>query len=323
MFLLKEIWILIFKELATDNSFESLTTLFHCVQVNRLWCILAIPYLWRRPFSWIKRDSDVCKHPNNKQHPNFLKIINILFHFLSEEDKNNIILDGYKPLIIDHLIFPYPHYIREITGFGLVAVLHKWQRKKKVKGNLVIPFCYLFKQNSNIRNASFFMDPAEYLCKNIKDCLETFTQLSCVTIYDNNLPYTSWISLLTPKLRELKINLNKHLPLHDEDVICAKFLELTRLERFHLRILTHQILHKFLKALQSRSGAKSIKEICIGFIEINNECCLKSLMEFRLQRLKLRYWGKANKTLLKCLCDESDAICIEKEGKFVFQWKDH
>src|SRR5437763_15645603 len=94
-----EIWTLIFKELAATNS---LGTLFCCIQVNRLWCILAIPYLWCRPFSSIRDFSSL----HYRDH--FLKIIDVLFHFLPEEEKVRIILDECEPLVfIRYPTFPY------------------------------------------------------------------------------------------------------------------------------------------------------------------------------------------------------------------------
>ena len=158
----------------------------------------------------------------------------------------------------------------------------------------------------------------------MKDCLKLFTKLNSVNIiaYSHHAPLTSWISLLMPSLRELKLY-HVNYSSHEVDAICAKLLELTRLEKIHLDTITHQSLHKFLKVLQARLDANPITEICLQNIEIY-ECCLNHLMEFHVRYFEW-WWYKSNGTMtsaeLENRCVESGAICVKKTEEYIiFQW---
>lgn len=169
---------------------EEHNKLFLCVLVNKTWCCIATPYLWQRPFSWIRRPLPI------KKGERFLRIFDVMYHFLQDNEKEGLTLDGYRPVSsLMNPSFPYPSYIREITNMGLNFSLDFWQRtytfreiisdtrycipwdhlcilvgRKIKKKDLVLPFCRMFKQENRIHSAILFMNPS--FSHDVSECMK-------------------------------------------------------------------------------------------------------------------------------------------------------
>jgi hypothetical protein len=88
-------------------------TLYSCICVNRLWCRLAIPLLWKDPFS--------IKDPKNYH------FIEIYLHNLNEDDKTK--LDEYiinNGLVPPNTLFNYPGFIQLLDTRKLSNSIEKW-----------------------------------------------------------------------------------------------------------------------------------------------------------------------------------------------------
>jgi hypothetical protein len=106
--------------LKDDNSNYNITisTLFKCAQVNKLWSTLVIPMLWRRPFYFVLNDEQNCK------------LVNTLILFLSEQDKN-ILIDQQLKLETknnkDRIIkINYPKLIKLFDYDNFIKSAHRW-----------------------------------------------------------------------------------------------------------------------------------------------------------------------------------------------------
>ncbi|RIA86323.1 hypothetical protein C1645_829425 [Glomus cerebriforme] len=87
-------------------------TLHSCVLVNRVWCRLAIPLLWRDPFSI----------PIKNYH-----FIEIYLHNLNEEDKTKLNEYGInKNLFPTTTLFNYPSFIQRLNTFKIGDSIEKW-----------------------------------------------------------------------------------------------------------------------------------------------------------------------------------------------------
>ncbi|GBB86051.1 hypothetical protein RclHR1_01250014 [Rhizophagus clarus] len=88
-------------------------TLHSCILVNRLWCRLAIPLLWKNPFS----------HKSPKNH----HCIEICLHNLNDDDK--IKLNEYvmhKNLFYLNTLFSYPSFIQCLETHKIINSINKW-----------------------------------------------------------------------------------------------------------------------------------------------------------------------------------------------------
>ncbi|GBC06729.1 hypothetical protein RclHR1_00700028 [Rhizophagus clarus] len=108
--------------------------------INKTWCSLSIPHLWKKPF-------------NLKQHEskNHYKIITIILSYLDEQQKTVLKLNEKKTGIFlsTKLLYNYPSYIRQIDFNKLFLLITEWiiQNKK---------FRTKFKENYFIKNSDKF-----------------------------------------------------------------------------------------------------------------------------------------------------------------------
>ncbi|PKY45806.1 hypothetical protein RhiirA4_460476 [Rhizophagus irregularis] len=118
-------------------------TTFHSLSfINRTWCNLCIPHLWKKPFN-IKN--------NNNNLKNLYKIITIILSFLDEEQKSVLKLNEKKTGIFPtkKLLYNYPSYIRQLDFnklFLLITELIIKNKKYRTK----------FKENYFIKNSDKF-----------------------------------------------------------------------------------------------------------------------------------------------------------------------
>ncbi|PKY22445.1 hypothetical protein RhiirB3_436429 [Rhizophagus irregularis] len=109
--LIPDIFALIIKELNNDYD-----TLFSCLLVNKLWCELTIPILWK----------DCLNHNSiSRSHEKNISLIKILFTFLSEESKNLLIMNEINLSFIQtqRPLFNYIIYCKSIITFDVIEVI--------------------------------------------------------------------------------------------------------------------------------------------------------------------------------------------------------
>ncbi|GBC32758.2 hypothetical protein RIR_jg12154.t1 [Rhizophagus irregularis DAOM 181602=DAOM 197198] len=118
-------------------------TTFHSLSfINRTWCNLCIPHLWKKPFN-IKN--------NNNNSKNLYKIITIILSFLDEEQKSVLKLNEKKTGIFStkKLLYNYPSYIRQLDFNKLFLLITEWIIKNK-------KYRTKFKENYFIKNSDKF-----------------------------------------------------------------------------------------------------------------------------------------------------------------------
>jgi hypothetical protein len=93
--------------------YDDYRTLHSCILVNRLWCRLAIPLLWKDPFS--------IKFPKNHH------FIEIYLHNLNEDDKTKLNEYGiYNNLFPSDTLFNYPSFIQHLDTHKVCNSIEKW-----------------------------------------------------------------------------------------------------------------------------------------------------------------------------------------------------
>ncbi|GBC47942.2 hypothetical protein GLOIN_2v1779700 [Rhizophagus irregularis DAOM 181602=DAOM 197198] len=87
-------------------------TLHSCVLVNRAWCRITIPLLWKEPFSI----------PVKNYH-----FIEIYLHNLNDYDKTKLNVCGINNKIFpSKTLFNYPSFIQRINTFKIEQSIEKW-----------------------------------------------------------------------------------------------------------------------------------------------------------------------------------------------------
>ncbi|UZO28102.1 uncharacterized protein OCT59_021645 [Rhizophagus irregularis] len=110
---------LIFNHLKNDRS-----TLFKCIQVNKLWCHIAMPYLWYNPFEYSNPKGDLliktllnCLPQNEKQILDDIRLFEYSF-------KNITPLFNYPKFIICFNSENFINYVKQLFNSNITLILH-------------------------------------------------------------------------------------------------------------------------------------------------------------------------------------------------------
>src|SRR6266536_3954513 len=90
-----------------QNDFS---TLYSCILVNRLWCRLVIPILWKDPFSIPTKN---------------FNFIEIYLHNLND-DYLKTKLNKYNINIPSNTLFNYPSFIKNLNTRKMFSSIEKW-----------------------------------------------------------------------------------------------------------------------------------------------------------------------------------------------------
>ncbi|CAB5182278.1 unnamed protein product [Rhizophagus irregularis] len=91
---------------------DDFKTLHSCILVNRLWCRLAIPLLWKDPFSILTENYN---------------FIEIYLHYLKDDDEKK--LNEYiirNDLFSSNTLFNYPSFIQHLDTCKINYAINKW-----------------------------------------------------------------------------------------------------------------------------------------------------------------------------------------------------
>ncbi|RIA92269.1 hypothetical protein C1645_874901 [Glomus cerebriforme] len=97
-----DILYLIFKELQNDKN-----TLYSCLSVNKTWCEIIIPILWKNPWKYLKEGNEIL-------------LLDVIISHLSDESKNN--LGQHFNFLINSYQKPLFNYIRFCKHLNIKAI---------------------------------------------------------------------------------------------------------------------------------------------------------------------------------------------------------
>ncbi|RIA92652.1 hypothetical protein C1645_820387 [Glomus cerebriforme] len=224
------------------------STLFKCILVNRLWCHIAIPLLWRNPFEYLKFQ----KHDHGWQ------LIRTYLCCLPDNEKK-IVNEWILQSDIQTPLFDYPRYLKCFDTFGFQEAMTKWKRHHwrtvwerlghfdvdKAIGDILFrsckgldSLCIIFFAYS--QNIEYFEEPSNALtnlqtCKIVHDLQGRYYNYTenreQVTLIDN-------FNIITRYAHNIK-NLEINLPVNREGKTGHKLVELLEnqknLENFVVR----------------------------------------------------------------------------------------
>src|ERR1700722_11707336 len=100
--------------------------LYNCSLINRTWCLLCIPLLWKNPFNNNKIMLKIIPQiTNDDNFDNFYSIIKICVNFLDDDTKTHFnITNTRRPL------FEYYKYMNELNFSELHLAVSNWVVKQ-------------------------------------------------------------------------------------------------------------------------------------------------------------------------------------------------
>ncbi|CAG8645189.1 16933_t:CDS:2 [Rhizophagus irregularis] len=142
----KDILYLIFEELQDD-----IKTLYSSLSVNKTWCELIVPILWRNPWKFLTNRSEIL-------------LFNVIISHLSDESKNNLMIqdnDLFK-ILLQKPLFNYISFCRHLNLNSIDLIIY-FIEPKRCFSEIVFLSC-----NTNRVNGNVLIGLAE-ICQSIKE----------------------------------------------------------------------------------------------------------------------------------------------------------
>ncbi|CAG8461884.1 14784_t:CDS:2 [Cetraspora pellucida] len=100
-------------------------TLYTCALVNREWCRITIPLLWKNPIELLHGPDDY--YPYHRYRNNHVKLVDTYLSYLNNEERVKLIKNGFKlPLRIKPPIFDYISFLRYISNGDIQMISLFW-----------------------------------------------------------------------------------------------------------------------------------------------------------------------------------------------------
>ncbi|GBB88548.1 hypothetical protein RclHR1_15090007 [Rhizophagus clarus] len=277
-----DILYLIFKELQDNKK-----TFLSCLTVNKTWCELIIPILWKDPWKYLKREK---------------LLLNVIILHLSEESRNNLKNKGFNILtnVYQRPLFNYISFCRHLSLFclnDLISAINDINNNTDVFSTVRKEIINLFiNENTRITHLDipYQFDYQLHLIPGAKSCFSELEFLSCNTCINDDILFG--LTEICQSIKELELFIGK-----DNNYGIAKLVESSK-KLFNVRL----IINGHLKNDSSLSFCKVLENsfikhaITIQDFMITEEPTTKILSSFEnLIRLELGYIS--NKSTWNCL----------------------
>jgi hypothetical protein len=297
----KDILYLIFEELQNDVK-----TLCSCIFVNKTWCEISIPILWRDPWKSIKRDKEK-------------SLLNIIISHLSDDSrklltKKKLLKKSYrhqKPL------FNYISFCRHLNLHVIQKMFFNNYKKSRIPIIRNEIFNLLINENRKITHL-YIPNKFEYqisLISGAKSCFSGIEFLRCNTsINDKALAGISFVNL---KILELDNDYYRILTGNYLENLSLHFLQILKASRVPVNTLTNII--------ENTNG--HLIEIKIEYIShdgINNKRIIQAIYQNcpNLKYLKLLFRNSNIIELENLLinCQQLEGLFVIGSTVDVFDW---
>jgi hypothetical protein len=164
----RDILYLIFKELQDDKK-----TLFSCLMINKTWCEMVIPLLWKNP--WIYHPAGVLD----------TELYGVIISHLSEDSKNKLEIQG----VVERPLVNYINYCKHLNLRCLNNVINTFYEESSL--NIIKKEIFSLFINENTRLTHLYIpDQFDYqihLIPGAKLCFSELEFLSCYTYINDNV----------------------------------------------------------------------------------------------------------------------------------------
>ncbi|CAB4435110.1 unnamed protein product [Rhizophagus irregularis] len=165
----RDVLYLIFEEFQDDEN-----TLHSCLLVNKTWCEIIIPILWKNPWKNLKREKEK-------------SLLNVIISHLSGESKNNLKNLGINFLenLYQKPLFNYISFCRHLNLFKVKTIINaidKDSEKIIIKNDIFSLFI-----NEHTRFTHLYIPFQVFLIPGTKCCFSEIEFLSCNTSVNDNI----------------------------------------------------------------------------------------------------------------------------------------
>ncbi|GBB91003.1 hypothetical protein RclHR1_01810006 [Rhizophagus clarus] len=230
----KDIIYLIFKELQYDKK-----TLQSCLSVNKIWCEIIIPILWKDPWKYLGKGNDKL-------------LLNVIFSHLSKESRDylsrrlNFFTNSYqKPL------FDYISFCKHLNFIEIKKLINNTINEKSEIPNIEKEILYLFINKKNTSFTHLYI-PHKFnyqinLIPGAERCFSDIDYLSCnVTVNDEVL---TGLTKICKSIKELDL----FIEVHSNNYEIVKLIK-TPKKLLNIRLMTDyysEIDESFYKVLEN------------------------------------------------------------------------
>ncbi|PKY21955.1 hypothetical protein RhiirB3_525417 [Rhizophagus irregularis] len=161
---------IIFEELQDDKNI-----LFSCLTVNKVWCKIILPILWKNPWKTLKKKQDKL-------------LLNIILSHLSDEKKMELELDSLTDLYRKPL-FDYISFCRHLNFNKIERMIKSFQEKSKlsiIENEIINLFVNENRYYTHLY-ISYQFAYQLHLFPGAKSCFSRIQYLNCSTSIKNEL----------------------------------------------------------------------------------------------------------------------------------------
>ncbi|RGB31845.1 hypothetical protein C1646_763620 [Rhizophagus diaphanus] len=186
----RDILYLIFKRLQNDKK-----TLLLCLSVNRTWCEVIIPILWKNPWKYLKKKKRL--------------LLNVIVSHLSNESKNDLMSQGVDFLIdcYQKPLFDYISFCRHLNFNSIKKIINTINEKSKIsiiKNEILNLFINESREFTHLY-IPYQFDQQINLIPGAEQCFSKLVFLSCNTNINDNV--LNGLIEICKSIQELEFNI--------------------------------------------------------------------------------------------------------------------
>jgi hypothetical protein len=206
----RDVLYLIFEELQDDKK-----TLYSCLLVNKIYCEIIIPILWKNPWYRLK--------PINEK-----TLLNVIISHLSDESKSKLINQGINFLSTLHQrpLFDYISFCKHLNLNEIFRIIDNVYSIIKKPTSMIKKEIIILFTNRNTKFTHFYI-PRAYNCQmnlisGTQNLFSGLEFLNCSTIIDKNNLF--WLKENCQSIKELNLIIEKPSK-NNDNIGIAKLIE--------------------------------------------------------------------------------------------------
>src|ERR1044072_1051564 len=264
----RDILYLIFEELKYDKN-----TLYSCLSVNKIWCEVIIPILWKNPW----------RHLNKRgRRP----MLNVILSYLTDELKNNLKKEGIR-ISYQRPLFDYISFCKHLSLQDINRIISVYKRAKRLSIKNVI-FDLFINENTNYTHLYIPQqsDCQIHLIPGAKHCFSTLEFFYCSTSINDDV--LIGLSEICSSIRELELSIESIEYMGDNYGI-IKLIEAPK-NLYSIRLLTRYSCVNKSSFCKFRENSLIKHANTLQYLKITNQHVTKFLSSFvNLKGLELEY----------------------------------
>jgi hypothetical protein len=271
----RDVFLLIFEELKNDRN-----SLFSCLFVDRNWCEMVVPILWRNP--WTRQEGQ-----------KYITLFNVILSHLSEESRHNLNNQGINLITETYQrpLFNYIYFWKYLEISFLESIISSKQVEKSEKFIIKSEIFKIF-INSNTKfihlSIPYAYDYQLLHNPGVECCFSELESFHCYTKVDQNI--LEGLAKICKTIKKLRVRVCT-----DESVGVIKLIEAQiNLNHVSFSGMLNESFHKSLEESLIKH-ADTIQYLKIGWAPITKFLSyLTNLLRFEIYYIDFIKWNNLN-----------------------------